>query len=55
MSNFFLAIAMLAAGLLTLFSVAPVTHAAMCDSSFYVSGDMVGSGNPAEIYAAYCS
>ena len=27
----------------------------VCDASVYITGDLVGDGNPAEVYAALCS
>ena len=31
------------------------SYAAACDASVYVTGDLVGDGNPADVYAALCS
>ena len=46
-----LASAILVLGLLALF--ATPSHAS-CDASAYITGDLVGDGNPAEVYAAMC-
>jgi hypothetical protein len=40
--------------LLGLFLLLAMPTYASCDESVYVTGDMVGNGNPAEVLAALC-
>jgi hypothetical protein len=59
-----LATALLIVGLLMLFAVPSASFAAepdlleavarSCDPNLYITGDMVGNGNPAEVYAVLC-